>query len=192
MYKAKNYQYVYSIPGFSQTTIQNHLTLYQGYVQKTNQLLEKLMQMEDQRTIEYGALKRRLGWEFSGMRLHEYYFGNLGGDYDRPPKSNFTDWLEHCFGSVENWENDFIATGLIRGIGWSALCRDNHTGRLFNVWINEHDEGHLAGCQPLLVMDVWEHAYLIDYGLNREAYIQVFLKNVNWAVVYERFQRFGV
>lgn len=192
MYKAKNYQYVYSVSDFSKAMVKNHLTLYQGYVQNTNQLLNKSVQMESSQTLEYGALKRRLGWEFSGMRLHEYYFGNLGGRYDQPPKSDFTDWLEHCFGDVAKWKEDFIATGLIRGVGWAVLCRDNHTGKLMNIWIHGHDGGQLAGCQPLLVMDVWEHAYLMDYELNREAYIQAFLRNVNWAVVYERFQRFGV
>jgi Fe-Mn family superoxide dismutase len=90
------------------------------------------------------------------------------------------------FGSYDKWAADFKATGAMRGIGWAVLFEDPQTGRLFNVWINEHDVGHLAGGQPLLIMDVFEHAYLPDYGLKRGEYIQAFFDNIDWKAVEGR------
>jgi len=121
-------------------------------------------------TPEYAELKRRMGFEFNGMRLHEYYFENLGG---KTPWTRRLPW-------PRNWLKDFKATGSMRGIGWAILYQDGMTGILFNQWINEHETGHLAGCRPLLVMDVFEHAFMIDYGLKRADYIEVFFNNVNW------------
>ena len=122
---------------------------------------------------EYAELKRRFGWEFDGMRLHEYYFENLGGKgildtSGRPLYSK----IVADFGSYDNWKADFIATGAMRGIGWAVLYLDPQYSRLLNTWINEHDLGHLAGGKPILIMDVFEHAYMIDYLLDRAAYIE--------------------
>ncbi len=91
------------------------------------------------------------------------------------------------FGSLESWEKDFRAMGAMRGIGWVVLYYDKTSNKLFNVWINEHDAGHFAGCAPLLVMDVFEHAYMTDYGLKKADYISAFLKVVDWAEVEKRF-----
>ena len=95
--------------------------------------------------------------------------------------------IEKDFGSFDNWKQDFIATGLMRGIGWSILYYDPQAQRLFNVWINEHDLGHLAGGELILVMDVWEHAYMPQYGLDRAKYIDAFFQNIDWEVVASRF-----
>ena len=92
------------------------------------------------------------------------------------------------FGSLEEWEKDFRATGAMRGIGWVVLYEDISGGRLFNVWINEHDVSHPAGCNPLLIMDVFEHAFMIDYGLKRADYIEAFFKNINWKAVESRYK----
>jgi Fe-Mn family superoxide dismutase len=96
--------------------------------------------------------------------------------------------LAEDFGSYENWERDFRATATMRGIGWTILYQDNVAGRLINQWINEHETGHLAGCTPILVLDVFEHAFMIDYGLRRADYIEAFFKNTNWSTVESRIK----
>jgi Fe-Mn family superoxide dismutase len=136
---------------------------------------------------EYSELKRRMGFEFNGMRLHEYYFDNLGGKTQVDKNSIFVRTVAESFGSYEAWEQDFKATGAMRGIGWVVLYQD-WTGVLFNAWINEHETGHFAGCTPILVMDVFEHAYMIDYGLKRADYITSFFKNINWESVSKRIK----
>ncbi|MDP2952568.1 MAG: Fe-Mn family superoxide dismutase, partial [Chloroflexota bacterium] len=92
------------------------------------------------------------------------------------------------FGSYENWEKDFKATGTMRGIGWVILYLDNLSSKLINQWINEHETGHLAGCTPILVMDVFEHAFMIDYGLKRADYVEAFFKNIAWDVASSRIK----
>jgi Fe-Mn family superoxide dismutase len=188
-YTAKDYSSLIGMPGFSETLLKNHFTLYQGYVANTNKVVEILDGMLKEGktgTPEYAELTRRFGWEFDGMRLHEYYFENLGGQGGVPKAGKLAGQLASEFGSVEAWEKDFRAVGAMRGIGWAVLYRDGGSGRLFNVWINEHDAGHLAGCTPLLVMDVFEHAFMIDYGLKRADYINAFFANVNWPAVEAR------
>jgi Fe-Mn family superoxide dismutase len=175
--------------GFSDTLLNNHFTLYQGYVTNTNKLIDVLAAMLKEGkagTPEYAELKRRLGWEFNGMRLHEYYFENLGGKVGLNKAGNLGKKLAEEFGSYENWERDFRSTATMRGIGWVILYQDNLTGRLINQWVNEHDVGHPAGCAPLLVLDVFEHAFMIDYGLKRADYIESFFNNINWGVVEAR------
>jgi Fe-Mn family superoxide dismutase len=172
--------------GFSETLLKNHFTLYQGYVTNTGKLLATLEQMlkEDKAaTPEFAELKRRLGWEFNGMRLHEYYFENLGGSTPLAVDSSLGKKLAESFGSVDAWEKEFRATGAMRGIGWTVLYQDSADGRLINFWINEHDAGHPAGCMPILVMDVFEHAFMLDYGLKRADYIEAFFKNIDWKAV---------
>ena len=183
-YKANDYSSIIGMEGFSETLLNNHFTLYQGYVTNTNKLHELLTsKAKDAANPEYAELKRRFGFEFNGMRLHEYYFENLGGKKPRGKSGTLTKKLAAAYGSYENWEEDFKATGKLRGIGWAILYQDNITGQLFNQWINEHEVGHLAGCRPILVMDVFEHAFMTDYGLKRADYIEAFFKNINWEAV---------
>jgi superoxide dismutase, Fe-Mn family len=190
-YTAKDYSNLIGMEGFSETLLKNHFTLYQGYVTNTNKVLDALGQMlKDDKagTPEFGELKRRLGWEFNGMRLHEYYFENLGGKTPLEKTSPLSKKFIEDFGSYDAWEKDFKATGAMRGIGWVALYQDNATGRLINFWINEHDVSHPAGCKLLLIMDVFEHAFMIDYGLKRADYIASFFKNINWSAVDTRLK----
>ncbi|MBM4388628.1 MAG: superoxide dismutase, partial [Deltaproteobacteria bacterium] len=178
-YTAKDYSSLLGMQGFSETLLRNHFTLYQGYVTNTNKLLDTLSLMLKEgkaATPEYAELKRRLGWEFNGMRLHELYFDNLGGKGGLDAGSKLYKKLTEDFGSFEWWEKDFRATGAMRGVGWTVLYQDNLTGRLFNLWVNEHDVSHPAGCTPVLIMDVFEHAFMIDYGLKRADYIEAFFK----------------
>lgn len=189
-YRAKDYAYLYNMSGFSDALLKMHFQLYQGYVKNTNLLLARLKELEMQDkdlSYDYGALKRRLGWEWDGMRLHELYFDNLGGNTPLDKSDPLFQKIIKDFGSYEMWKKNFISTGLIRGIGWVILYCDPQTGRLMNTWINEHDVGHLSGGAPLLIMDVFEHAYITQYGLDRGKYISAFFENINWIKVSERY-----
>ncbi|MDA8156191.1 MAG: superoxide dismutase [Actinomycetota bacterium] len=186
-YEARDYSaLVGKMEGFGEAILKNHFTLYQGYVANTNKLLEKLAAGpgDGAPTPEFSEMKRRLGWEFNGMRLHELYFENLGGS--GAPDGKIVKEIEASFGSFDNWKKEFKAAGMMRGIGWVALYKDPRSGKLINFWINEHDVSHPAGCTPVLIMDVFEHAYLTDYGLKRADYIEAFFKNINWGTVNSR------
>ncbi len=189
-YQAKDYGHLLGATGLSDQLLKNHFTLYQGYVTNTNKLLDSLAGLLNEGktgTSEYAELKRRFGWEWNGMRLHEYYFENMvrkGNPIE--DESPLSKKLTEEYGSYEKWEKDFRATGSLRGIGWAALYLDTTSKRVFNTWINEHDTGHLTGCIPLLIMDVFEHAFIIDYGLKRAEYIEAFFSNIDWRIVSRR------
>jgi Fe-Mn family superoxide dismutase len=188
-YNAKDYNRLMGMEGFSDTLLKNHFTLYQGYVTNTNKLMDALNQLLKEgktATPEYAELKRRFGWEFNGMRLHEYYFENLGGKGGINKTGKLCQKLVESFGSYEAWEKDFKATGTMRGIGWVVLYQDILSGNFINFWINEHDVGHPSGGMPILIMDVFEHAFMIDYGLKRADYIESFFKNIHWEEVEKR------
>ena len=190
-YMARDYARLIGLAGFSEALLKNHVTLYLGYVTNTNKVLDILEQMLKEgktATPEFAELKRRLGWEFNGMRLHEYYFDNLGGKGSLDLDGRLGKKLVENFGSVDAWEKDFRATGAMRGIGWTVLYQDPADGRLINFWINEHDVSHPAGCMPILVMDVFEHAFMLDYGLKRVDYIEAFFKNIDWKAVEDRLR----
>ena len=190
-YETKNFDNLLGVKGFSDQLLQNHFKLYAGYVTNTNKLIEELKRLEKEAKTampEYAELKRRFGWEFNGMRLHELYFESMTKSAKPLNKTGvLTQALSK--GSIEAWLEDFKKTGAIRGIGWVILTYDQQTKRLFNLWINEHDVGHLAGCTPLLIMDVFEHAFMIDYGLNRADYIQAFVEAIDFSVVETRFKQ---
>lgn len=187
-YTPKNFDGLLGTPGFSDLLLKNHFTLYQGYVTNVNKLVDELAAMTKDGKIatpQYAELKRRFGWEWNGMRLHELYFGNMknGGS---APEGKLAEKIKTQFGSHESWEKDFKATGAMRGVGWSILYHDPANDALFNTWVNEHDMGHLAGCTPLLILDVFEHAYVTDYGIKRADYIEAFMKAIDWKTVSER------
>jgi Fe-Mn family superoxide dismutase len=190
-YAPQDFSSLLGMPGFSNQLLENHFKLYQGYVTNTNKLTEMLAALATDgkgATPEYAELKRRFGWEFNGMRLHELYFGNMSASAAAVDAgSALAKKITEDFGSHDAWMADFKATSAMRGIGWTILYLDRQANRLFNVWINEHDVGHLAGGIPLLILDVFEHAYMIDYGLNRADYIGAFFKVADWAEVAKRF-----
>lgn len=193
MYTAKNFEALIGTAGLSEALLRNHFSLYEGYVKNTNMLDEKLTLLAREGTFatpEFTELKRRFGWEWNGMKLHELYFGNMkNGGSVNAVDSALSQKLTQAWGSIEAWEKDFRATGAMRGIGWVMLAYDDDADRLFNVWINEHDVGHLASAKPLLVMDVFEHAFMLDYGLKRADYIESFWKAIDWNVVSERIKK---
>ncbi len=190
-YEIKKFESLPGLNGFSEQIIKNHLTLYEGYVNNVNKLNDILVGLEKENKFsapEFAELNRRLAWEWNGMRLHELYFGNLaksGATLDN--NSGLYEKITGEWGSWEMWEKDFKAMGAMRGVGWVVLYGDKEAVRLFNVWINEHDTGHFSGAEPLLVMDIFEHAYMLDYGLKRADYIEAFFKVIDWNVVQSRF-----
>lgn len=189
MYTAKNYDNLLGFDGLSDDLLNNHFKLYQGYVNNTNKVLE-LLEKHEKTSYEFGELKRRLGWEFNGMRLHELYFENISKEQTELSKeSGLGKLIEQNFGSMKKLQDDFVATGAMRGIGWVVLYYDEEAKRLINTWINEHDMGHLSGVKPLLIMDCFEHAYLTDFGLNKKDYIDVFTTHINWPAVEKRFNQ---
>ncbi len=210
-FEAKNYDSLLGLQGFSDQLLKNHFTLYQGYVTNTNKLADALAAMlkeGKQATPEFAELKRRFGWEFNGMRLHELYFGNLSptsrsasmlgnqqisdiAKGDKAMPESLKKQLAKDFGSVENWEKDMKAICAMRGIGWAVLYYDIGNKRLINVWINEHDVGHLTTCAPILVIDVFEHAFMIDYGIKRAEYIEALWKVLNWEEAERRLKLVG-
>lgn len=191
-YEPQNFDHLIGMQGFSDALLKNHFTLYSGYVTNFNKLNDILVVMEKESkfgTPEYAELNRRLGWEWNGMRLHELYFGNMIKESLTLPAqdSALMQSIVKEFGSFEMFQKDFVSMGAMRGIGWVILYHDTQTGRLFNVWVNEHDVGHLAGATPLLVMDVFEHAFMLDYGLKRADYITAFWNAIDWSVVSKRY-----
>jgi Fe-Mn family superoxide dismutase len=190
-YRAQTFDHLKGLRHFSEELLATHVKLYQGYVKNTNELADRLLDLVKQgqtASMEYAEMRRRFGWEYNGMRLHELYFENLTKRPTPLKKDSLLyEKLWMGFGQYSTWERGFMSVGGMRGIGWVVLTHDPSNGRLFNIWLDEHDAGFLVGSAPLLVMDVFEHAYLQDFGLNRTAYVQAFMKAINWRVVEQRF-----
>jgi len=143
----------------------------------------------------YSELTRRLGFEYNGMVLHEHYFGNLKKQGAGMPssESNFREAAETSFGSYDLWKTDFVSVGNMRGVGWAICYQDPNTGMISNHWITLHEVGNVSGFIPILVMDVWEHAFILDYApADRPKYIEAFFSNINWKAVEGRLRRKGV
>ncbi len=174
------------LTGISEDQIAQHWKLYEGYVKNVNALNGRLAALSAEKSYgpEFAELKRRLGFEYDGMILHEHYFGvlksgrkPLGEDFAALMKR-----LKKSFGGFAHWKEEFSAIGKMRGVGWAILYFDPRAGVLTNHWIGMHEEGHPAGFVPILVMDVWEHAFMVDGGADgRPAYIEAFFNNVDWS-----------
>jgi superoxide dismutase, Fe-Mn family len=186
-YKAMDFSKLIGMDGFSDTLLNNHFTLYQGYVKNVNTLMEKLKTAEAGKP-EFNEMTRRFGWEFNGMRLHELYFGNMSKDKHEPDAgSPLLKKMIGDFGSGETCKDNFVNIASLRGIGWAVTYYDQTADQIFNIWVDDHATNHLAGCIPLIVMDMWEHAFMIDYGLKKGDYINAFLKNIDWEVAEKRY-----
>lgn len=193
-YKAKNYYHLLGMKGFSNPLLTQHFKLYEGYVAQTNLLQEKMAALIDANLVkstEYAGIKKMFAFEYDGMKLHEFYFENLGGKSSINIQSNLYKKIVQDFGSFDKWKADFQATGLLRGIGWVILYFDALDNRLVNAWIESHEKGHLVHANMLLVMDVWEHAYITEYGLSKADYIEAFFSNIQWNIVVNRFDVAG-
>jgi len=184
------------LKGISDHTLEVHFGLYGGYVKNTNLLNEQIEELAGAGKITatdlaFAELTRRLGFEYNGKVLHEYYFDNLTAHGNGDPASGkFYDAVSESFGDFENWKKDFAAVGGMRGVGWAIAYQDPKSGRLSNHWISLHEDGHVAGFAPILVMDVWEHAFMLDYKpAERPKYVEAFFSNVDWKVAESRLVR---
>ena len=195
IYKPKTFN-LSGLNGISDKTLEMHFKLYEGYVTNTNTLTEKIAailsdgRVDQEEMPAYSELTRRLGFEYNGMVLHEYYFGNMKrqGGPDAPRGSDFRNAVERGFPSYEIWKADFTSVGKMRGVGWAICYQDPATGYLTNHWIEMHESGHVSGYVPILVMDLWEHAFMLDYAAkDRPKYVDAFLSNVDWGVVDSRW-----
>jgi Fe-Mn family superoxide dismutase len=197
-YKAREFN-LSGLKGISDETLEMHFKLYEGYVKETNKLTEGITKFIQDGNVDqeempaYSELTRRLGFEYNGMVLHEYYFDNLksgGGTGDPDRTAKFAKAAESSFGCYEIWKADFVGIGKMRGVGWAICYQNPSNGRLSNHWITLHETGNVAGFDPVLVMDVWEHAYLLDYKpAERPKYIEAFFSNIDWSIVEKRLQK---
>lgn len=188
-YVAKEFAFPTTLNGFSDNQLEGHLTYYRNHIEKLNQVRTSVSAMIKRGQVEtpnYGNLQNHLASGADQVRLHELYFANLGGDGKLPTPTTLSALLAEHFGSYEEWRKDFRTTATMPGMGWAVLYRDNGSGNLHNLWLDEQQGlGDIDGV-PLLVMDAWEHAYRDDFGFNRYEYVDAFLRNINWQVVAGR------
>jgi Fe-Mn family superoxide dismutase len=192
-YKAKKFN-LSRLKGISDQTLEMHFKLYEGYVQAVNELNEKITdilahgKVDKEEALAYSELTRRLSFEYNGMVLHEYYFGNLVSGGVVGPTAEFVYAAEASFGSYDTWKVDFAGVGKMRGVGWAICYQNPVTATISNHWITLHEIGNVVGFIPIIVMDVWEHAFILDYApADRSKYIDAFFANINWNTVKSRF-----
>lgn len=191
MYTAKPYTFP-ELAGLSAKQIDVHLGLYQGYVMHTNLLLEKIAKLreEDATANAYviNELRRRLGFEFDGMRMHEYYFDQLeGGAHALTETSVFAKLAAEKYGSVDGFMAHLGEVAGTRGIGWVVVYFDSVANTLHTAFVNDHELGQLSGLPIMLAIDLWEHAFMVDYiPSEKKTYLAAYLQNVNWSVVEAR------
>ena len=169
----------------------HHTRHHLSYVTGANAAMDKLEKMREGLGLEldYKATLRDLSFHLSGHKLHSIFWTNM----KKPEKKNLPsgailEKIEEQFGSFEAWKAEFTAIGLMRGIGWTLLVHDAKTNVFHNVWVSDHEVGHLGGLPVMLAMDVWEHAYLLDYlPAERGKYIAAFFDNLRWDVCESRF-----
>lgn len=183
-----------NLHGISDATLEMHFSLYEGYVKNTNTLIE--LTGEARKSGEaagsnpkFAELVRRMGWEFNGMRLHELYFDNLTKSSSDLKPGKLHDLLAESYGDVEGWKKDFFAVGGMRGVGWAIAYYDPAAKQIGNFWIEQHQNGNIAGFIPIVVMDCWEHAFIKDYKPSeRGKYIEAFYGNINWSACEARLR----
>jgi superoxide dismutase, Fe-Mn family len=184
------------LQGISDKTLEMHFGLYEGYVKNTNLLNEQIAaKIEAGKAVatdlEFAELTRRLTFEYNGMRLHELYFDNMSTSSGQP-SSDLQAALANAYGDFETWKKDFAAVGGMRGVGWAIAYQDPANGQITNHWVELHQNGNLATFAPIVVMDVWEHAFLLDYKpADRSKYIEAFFANINWSEIAGRLVRRG-
>jgi len=192
-FTAKTFE-IPKLSGISEKTIEEHLKLYKGYVNNTNTIFNKLAELKsdpEKNTFILGELQRRLGFEFGGMRNHEYYFSSLsGGSKEINKDGELYKKIVEDFGSFENFLGHFKFVAMTRGIGWSMLYYDKASNKLIISWLDEQHIGHLAGASLVLCLDMWEHSYYLDYTpAEKKNYIESFFANLNWGVIEDNYQK---
>jgi len=186
----------FSLPelkGISKKQIEVHLGLYEGYVKHVNLIMEKIASLKEEdaegNAFLMNELRRRLGFEFDGMRMHEYYFEQFeGGATAIDTNSAIADAAIERYGSWEKFIAHVKEVAGTRGIGWVIVYHDPVGKTLHTAFVNDHEIGQLAGLPVVLAVDLWEHAYMIDYvPSEKKTYVEAFLDNINWNLVNERF-----
>jgi len=194
-YTAKTFN-LSDLNGISNQTLEMHFKLYEGYVTNTNLLTERISeilsdgQVDKEEMPAYSELTRRLGFEYNGMVLHEYYFGNMKPGAATTPAGKLKQAMEQSFGSYENWLADFKAVGTSPGVGWAITFQDPRTGWLSNHWVTLHNDGNIAGYTPIIVMDAWEHAFVPDYKpFERAKYVDAYFQNIDFEAAESRLKK---
>jgi Fe-Mn family superoxide dismutase len=196
MYTQKDFSHLLGLAGFSDTMLSNHFTLYAGYVTNANKVIT-LLDTVEKGGYEYAELKRRLGWEVNGIKLHELYFENMSNvkSIEGAESENISNFennenikakILEAYGSFDEYKASLKRNGMTRGIGWVLLIQDEATGKIFHTWVGEHNIGNIINAKILMVMDCWEHAYMTDYGIKRADYIEAFTNAIDWKVVESR------
>jgi Fe-Mn family superoxide dismutase len=185
---------LYELDGISRETVEAHYKLYQGYVAKRNEILRKLEDVDlasaNQVYSEVRALKVELSFAVGGIKNHEIYFEHLGGS-GGDPSGLFGDLVKRDFGSAADWRADLKATGM-GGRGWAWTAYDWDEGRLFNHIGDAQNTYPVWNATPLVALDVYEHAYFVDFGTDRGSYIDKFFDNLDYAVVNDWLQKYGI
>ena len=181
------------LEGLSEKQISVHLGLYEGYVKHASLIMEKIQALKaaDAEANAYliNELRRRFGFEFDGMRMHEYYFEQFEGDKGGSPESMLAKAAEAKYGSGENFLAHIREVAGSRGIGWVVVYADPRANTLHTAFVNDHELGQLAGLPIVLALDLWEHAFMVDYiPAEKKSYIDAFFANLNWSVVEKRFE----
>lgn len=183
-YEAKQFN-IPELEGISRQSIDEHLKLYQGYVKHVNHIREELDQVSD--AYARSEMMRRLGFEFGGMRNHEYYFSEFEGGATALPEGKLKSMIEEQWGSLEKFTEHFKSVAMTRGVGWAMLYIDRKADELVTAWVDEQHFGHLADLDIVLGLDMWEHSYMLDYPPSEKTkYIEAFFKNLNWEIVAKR------
>jgi Fe-Mn family superoxide dismutase len=181
-YEVREFESLSKVEGISSAALQDHLTLYKGYVENTNRLLHEV-QHEGGKEAEH-----LLAFEFNGMKLHELFFESLGGPgSSMSPSGVLAEAMDVTYGGAKGWRERFLAVARTRGIGWVVSARETAGNRLYTFWIDEHHFGLPANLKPVILLDCWEHAYLKDFGVKgRAAFVEVVLRNLDWGVIEKR------
>ncbi len=185
---------LYELDGISRATIEAHYKLYQGYVGKRNEILARLDGVDttaaNQVYSEIRALKVDLTFAIGGIKNHEIYFEHLGGG-GGDPTGLIGDLIERDFGSFQDWRTDLKATGMA-GRGWAWTAYDWDEGRLFNYVGDAQNSYPIWNATPLVALDVYEHAYFLDYQTDRDSYIDAFFDNLDWATVNDWVSKYQI
>lgn len=182
------------LPGLSQEQISVHLGLYEGYVKHTNLIIETITKLRDAdadgNAFQINELRRRLGFEFDGMRMHEYYFEQLEGGSTEAPEGALRAKATERYGSWDAFIAHLKEVAGTRGIGWTVVYYDPAVAALHTAWVDDHQLGQLSGLPIILAIDMWEHAFMVDYRpADKKSYVEAFLTNVNWSVAESRLSK---
>ena len=185
---------LFELDGISRETVEAHYKLYQGYVAKRNEILEKLAEIDlsaaNQVYSEVRALKVDLSFAIGGIKNHEIYFEHLGGD-GGDPDGPISTLVRRDFGSIDAWRADLKASGMA-GRGWAWTAYDWDEGRLFNFVGDAQNTFPIWNASPLVALDVYEHAYFLDFQTDRASYIEAFFNNLDWGVVNSWVMQYGI